>query len=304
MVNRQDNATSYLARMRETAARLGNPYRDVTVAGSPVSMMRGRITAAHSDPATPQLSIQLCTAGDYELTANLGAGRFRARRRAGDAVIGAPGVELRLAGAAPDGMEITILTIDGSAATEIVAAETGSHDLDFGTVHAGLVRDATIDAVVRAAWEEMTRPGNVSRLYADGLAQLLVAVLLRLRGERLRSQPGDLAPWQLNRVMDIMTAHYNRELSIKQLADAVGLSTAHFARAFRATTGQPPHRRQIELRLERARQLLARRDHSLAEVALEVGYGSQQAFARIFQARTGMSPSEYRRRTAGAVATL
>jgi len=287
---------SYLDKMREMAARLGNPYRDVTVAGSSISMMRGRIESAHSDPATPQLSIQLCTAGDYELTADLGAGRFRGRRRAGDAIIGAPNVELQLAGSAPDGMEITILAIDGTAAGDIVEAITGTRNLDFGAVHAGLVRDPTIDAVIRAAWEEMVRPGAVTRLYADGVVQMLIAVLLRLRGEALRSEPGGLAPWQLNRVMEMMIAHYNSDLSIRDLADAVGLSTAHFARAFRATTGTPPHRRQIELRMERAQLLLAQPGLSLTDVAFEVGYGSQQAFARVFHAQMGISPSEFRRR--------
>lgn len=289
-------APSYLDKMREVASRLGNPYSDVEAPNSCVSMMRGQIRAAHPDPATPQLSLQLCTAGDYELTADLGAGRFRGRRRSGDAVIGPPGVPLILSGEAPHGMEITILTIDGATVADLVESVTGSREVDFGPVHGSLVRDPTIDAVIRAAWFELTRNTAVTRLYADGIAQMLVAVLLRLKGERLHTDVGCLAPWQLNRVMDMMSQHGQCDLSIKDLADAVGLSPFHFARAFRISTGTPPHRRLVELRIERARQLLARSDLSLFDVALEVGYASSQAFARAFQTHTHMSPSEYRRR--------
>ncbi len=75
----------------------------------------------------------------------------------------------------------------------------------------------------------MCQPGGATQLYADGVAQMLVAVLVRLWGERLTAEPGGLVPWQINRVMNLMSANDNRHLSIQDLADVVGLSYAQFA---------------------------------------------------------------------------
>lgn len=297
---RPGTAPSYLDWMRSQAARLGNPYADLRVADGAITMMRGRIEAAHSDAATPQLSIQLCTAGDYELIADLGAGRFRGRRRAGDAIIGPPGTELILSGGSRNGIEITILAIDGALVKSVLEEVDGRTQLDFGTLHSRLVRDVALDGIMRAAWIELTQPGMFGRLYADGLVQVIIAILLRLsRGIQCEESNG-LAPWQLNRVMELLITNIDQNLSVGDLAGSIGLSSSQFTRAFRAATGVPPHRRQMELRIEEAKRRLVCDEASMTEIAFSVGYGSPQALARVFQSLVGMSPSAYRRQTLGS----
>jgi AraC family transcriptional regulator len=82
---------------------------------------------------------------------------------------------------------------------------------------------------------------------------------------------------------------------LKDLADCAAYSQSHFSRLFRETFHIGPHRFVLNLRIERAKALLARRDHSILEVALLFGFQTQQHFARIFRQLVGVTPGEYRR---------
>lgn len=292
-------APSYLDWMRGVAARLGNRYEDRVAPAHGMAMMRGLIGEAHSDAATPQLSLQLCVAGDYELVADLGAGRFRQRRRAGDMIIGPPDQPLQLSGGSKAGIDMMILALDWADILAVSEGIEGAPLRDFGPLHGGLVRDRPLAAVIETLWDELCLPGALPRLYVEGAKQLAIARLLRLaRDHRPRPSPA-LAPWQLNRVMDLLVARFDEELSVAELAGAIGMSPFHFARAFKASTGRPPHRRQMELRIERARAMLAGTKLSVIEIAIAVGYESPQTFARLFRQLMGMTPSEYRRRAGG-----
>jgi transcriptional regulator GlxA family with amidase domain len=86
-----------------------------------------------------------------------------------------------------------------------------------------------------------------------------------------------------------------RRWSVQSLAKAVGLSRAAFARRFARALGVSPIAYLAELRLARAAQRLGECDHSLAEVAAEVGYESEFAFSRAFKRLYGVPPATYRR---------
>jgi AraC-like DNA-binding protein len=59
----------------------------------------------------------------------------------------------------------------------------------------------------------------------------------------------------------------------------------------------PPHQFMTSRRVERAKELLLRTDHSLAEIALEVGFSSQAHFTDQFRRATGSTPHRYRKGT-------
>lgn len=105
---------------------------------------------------------------------------------------------------------------------------------------------------------------------------------------------GELAPWQLSRAKELLADNLRKTLSLPEVAAQVGLSVAHFSRAFKISTGQAPHAWLQERRLDRARSLLAR-DVSLAEIAMACGYADQSHFSRLFKRATGIGPGAYRR---------
>ena len=83
-----------------------------------------------------------------------------------------------------------------------------------------------------------------------------------------------------------------------RLADAAGeacLSAYHYHRMFLRAFGETPHEFLTRLRIDRAKQLLARDESPVTEVCLAVGYESLGSFSSLFRSLVGRSPSEYRR---------
>jgi AraC-like DNA-binding protein len=72
----------------------------------------------------------------------------------------------------------------------------------------------------------------------------------------------------LQRIREYIEGHLAENIELETLADIAGLSKWHFARAFKQSVGTPPHFYLIQRRLERAQELLAETDLSLAQIAL------------------------------------
>jgi AraC family transcriptional regulator len=92
-------------------------------------------------------------------------------------------------------------------------------------------------------------------------------------------------------------------LSLDEMAQSVGLSTAHFARMFRKSTGETPHQFVLRQRLERAKAMLCAPDARVLDVAVACGFKTQQHFAQVFRDVCGISPTEYRQDFLGHEAT-
>jgi AraC-like DNA-binding protein len=98
----------------------------------------------------------------------------------------------------------------------------------------------------------------------------------------------------LLRAKDLADARYFEPLDVDDLADAAGLSRAHFSREFRRAFGEPPHSYLLTRRLERAAALLRTTDRSVAEICLDVGLTSVGSFTTSFTRTFDMSPTAYR----------
>ena len=141
-------------------------------------------------------------------------------------------------------------------------------------------------------------PEETSGLFADHVAMAFAAHMARTYGEGRAPPPlprGGLAPWQERRAKEMLDARLDGSVSLAELAGACQLSVRHFARAFRQSTGQPPHRWMMERRLERAEGLLEFSSLPLGEIAASCGFASPSHFARVFRRATGMPPGEWRR---------
>lgn len=112
---------------------------------------------------------------------------------------------------------------------------------------------------------------------------------------RLRAPTRSELIRRLNRGIDLMHVQVDRPLPLEQLAKFAALSPFHFARMFRAYTGDTPARYLARVRLDRAAALLET-DRSLSDIALAVGYGDASALSRAFRRRFGVPPSRARRR--------
>jgi transcriptional regulator GlxA family with amidase domain len=101
---------------------------------------------------------------------------------------------------------------------------------------------------------------------------------------------------RLLRAKDRMDAASHEAWPVERLADVSGVSMAHFARAFKAAFGVPPHRYLLTRRLERAKALLRDTDMPIIEIAFQTGWNSLGTFGRTFRDVLGVSPSALRER--------
>ena len=100
---------------------------------------------------------------------------------------------------------------------------------------------------------------------------------------------------QLCRARDLLVEVREQQLSIKDIAQEVQISPFHFIRQFEALFGLTPHQFRIRSRLDHAKLLLAKGQHSVTHVCMEVGFASLGSFSDLFARRFGMAPSAYQR---------
>jgi transcriptional regulator GlxA family with amidase domain len=90
--------------------------------------------------------------------------------------------------------------------------------------------------------------------------------------------------------------NYARSHPVRIMVERSGLAERSFKRRFRAATGYSAIDYVQALRIEEAKQLLETSEHPTDDVARAVGYEDAAYFRRLFRRRTGLAPSEYRRR--------
>jgi AraC-like DNA-binding protein len=108
----------------------------------------------------------------------------------------------------------------------------------------------------------------------------------------------------LRRARDLMDREYARPLGVPALARAALMSPGHFSRQFRAAYGETPYAYLMTRRIERAKALLRRGDLSVTEVCLMVGCTSLGSFSARFTQLVGETPTKYRERDHGALASV
>ncbi len=129
---------------------------------------------------------------------------------------------------------------------------------------------------------------------------LLLALLLELNGELASPKPGTGAamPPQVVRAIQTMENHLHEPLKVEAIARKVGWSHEHLSRSFAKHTGRTPREMLLQLRIERACQLLMDEGRSVKQVAYEVGFADENYFSRMFKEVKGTTATAYRKRYA------
>lgn len=185
------------------------------------------------------------------------------------------------------------------AAIERIAEESYATRMDGFQCHPGVAHE---DAVVRhlglALLPALERPHEVNQVFVDHVASAMHLHMARAHGSLREPAPSErgLARWQLRRALELLSANLAGDVSLSSVAAACNLSLSHFTRAFRRSTGVPPHRWLLARRVEVARVMLHDTDQPLAEIAGACGFADQSHFTRVFRQHVGVSPGAWRRR--------
>jgi AraC-like DNA-binding protein len=100
---------------------------------------------------------------------------------------------------------------------------------------------------------------------------------------------------RLCRSRDFLAARLDQRVGLTDAAGEACLSPFHYHRMFARAFGETPHDFLTRLRIDRAKELLARDRCSVTEVCLAAGYESLGSFSLRFRSIVGCPPSEYRR---------
>jgi len=157
--------------------------------------------------------------------------------------------------------------------------------------------DAELAAVLRAMVTEVSLGSPNGSLLAESLS---LGVALRLsqthaRRQGARRERGQLSPVQMARIDELIQMRLSSDISLSELASAVGFSKPHFTRLFKNTAGMPPHQYLIKRRVTAARKLLVETRLPLSEVALRSGFASQSHMTGAFSRVLGVTPGDARR---------
>ncbi len=207
-----------------------------------------------------------------------------------------PGMRARIRHAAP------LETLSLSYPPEMLAGRT-----DLTGYIAAIAGDLPItktDPGVRALAMEARRAlveeADPDHGYMAALGQAMLARALQAidHGAPPRGRAA-ISPFKLRRVVDHIETRIDSRITVQELAELAGLSSAHFTRAFRQATGEAPHHFILDRRVARVRELLRDPSLNLATVAARAGFASHAHMSSVFRQRLDMTPAAYR----AAVAT-
>ncbi|MHB8917283.1 MAG: helix-turn-helix domain-containing protein [Desulfocucumaceae bacterium] len=99
----------------------------------------------------------------------------------------------------------------------------------------------------------------------------------------------------IRRAVEFLWDNYNGNYSLKEVSRVANLSPYHFIRVFRAETGKTPYDFLLDVKIERAREMLKTGRQSVSEVCFACGFNNISHFTAAFKKRVGITPSEYRK---------
>jgi AraC-like DNA-binding protein len=214
----------------------------------------------------------------------------------------------------PDGGPIRIRYGGGGEKTHIVCGVLGTdarqHPL-LDTLPSTLVLDLNgnpacewIATSFRYAAGELTAVRAGSAIALAKLSELLFVEAIR---RYLETLPADRRGWLaglrdpvVGRSLALLHSQLARPWTAEELAREVGASRSAFADRFATLMGVPPMKYLTGWRMQVATERLRETHRSVAQIASEVGYESEIAFARAFKRELSVSPAQWRKQLSGS----
>lgn len=94
--------------------------------------------------------------------------------------------------------------------------------------------------------------------------------------------------------LGIMAERYAQPITLKTVAEAVGLSPNYFSALFQQVVGVTFREQLCRIRIEEGKRLLISTDYPISDIAVSMGFSDQSYFCKVFKRVTGITPSQYR----------
>ncbi len=160
--------------------------------------------------------------------------------------------------------------------------------------------DPLIERLILSLRDEILFGGDMGEAYVEHIARLAAARLIRSHSTRppamLNGSIGTSDDRRkLARVTEFVQGNLARSIQLDDMAAAIDVSVSQLVGLFKRALGQPPHRFLINLRIVRARHLLASTNLPISEIAITCGFSHQEHMTRMFRREIGLTPAAYRR---------
>jgi AraC family transcriptional regulator len=209
--------------------------------------------------------------------------------------IAAPGEKSRVALFSP--MKYTTLRLPGRFFRSAWKSLDGSHRPGkFSFIDPLIEPNPDIARLGRLVSEPNKFVSAERQLFFQGVSKVLLAYLARNHGWSLLKPAARtrLSDDELHRSTAFVDANLHHRLTLTGWASHLRLTADDFRRRFKTTTGVSPYAWILQRRLERAKQLLASSQESLAQIALAVGFCSQSHFTDAFSRSENATPARWR----------
>lgn len=157
--------------------------------------------------------------------------------------------------------------------------------------------DPQVSRLIQALQADLETGCLAGSLFGEMIGEAIIVYLAQQYSPAVSSkQPltGGLSKLRLRRVLEYIQANLQHDIHLDKLAAAAGLSSFHFAKLFKQSTGVTPHRYVLQRRLERAKELLRNPEISLTEASLQSGFSDQSHLTNVFRRFVGVTPSRFR----------
>ena len=135
---------------------------------------------------------------------------------------------------------------------------------------------------------------KASTLHLIGHLFLFLDGLIQSSSTRRTAAEGQLRDFYIQEAVTYMEQHYQRDLTVEELADVCKLNRSYFSKLFKESMGCPPQEFLIRMRLSKATELMRTSRDSIGDIAAVCGYPNQLHFSRAFKKRYGLSPRQWR----------
>ncbi len=126
-----------------------------------------------------------------------------------------------------------------------------------------------------------------------------MSIFYQLYAQLIQSEVSSYLPKEKRELFEAVTRQISdnyttEDISIASLAAQAQMSEVHFRRCFRKIYKMAPHEYIATLRITHAKELLQYGSGTVEEISRDSGFGDPAYFSRLFKAKTGYAPSEYR----------
>lgn len=156
-----------------------------------------------------------------------------------------------------------------------------------------------VNEILQQLQWELDTYGVSSPMVIDSIAVQLVAALLRNTDSNLRNagiMGNELAKGHYIEIAkEYIGEHYSSNITIDDICKEIYMTPYHFIRAFNRATGKTPHEFLLDVRLEKAKELLSDDSLSVTKIGQLCGFVNSAHFSAAFKKKFGLSPLQCRK---------